>query len=91
MKDCPLTNTSHSKCGLQAEDCEFKHTCQAMLEDENRALLQQLKEADRNIMYYEAAEDGNDYAKEAVARKQAYASRAAILAECARRGLKWQD
>ena len=89
MKDCPLTDTAHNKCGLQAEGCEFKHTCQAMLEDENRALLQQLKEADRLVMYYEAAE--GEYTREAEVRKKAYADRAAILAECARRGLKWQD
>lgn len=86
MKDCPLTDTPHSKCGLQAEDCEFKHTCQAMLEAENRDLLQRLKEADRLVMYYEAAE--GEYVREAEARKQAYAARAAILVECARRGLK---
>lgn len=82
--DCPLTKV-HS-CGLKSEGCEFKHTCQAMLEDENRTLIRRLWDAEGLIRYYEAAE--GEWARETEARKRAYADHAALLKECVARGLK---
>ena len=85
MKDCPLTNTLHGKCGLQSEGCEFKHTCQQMLEDEDRTLLRRLHDAEGLIRYYEAAE--GEWARETEARKRAYMDYSALRAECENRGL----
>lgn len=83
-KDCPLGD-SKKACGLSSEGCEFKHTCQQMMEDYNRNLLKRLKDVEGLIRYYEAAE-GN-WAQETDARQRAYAEYHVVLVECKQRGL----
>lgn len=82
-KTCPLADMN--RCGLQSDDCEFKHECQAMLEDENRFLLARLRDADELVRYYESAE--GEWARETSARRKAYAHRGELLVECSKRGL----
>lgn len=72
--DCPLTKV-HS-CGLKSEGCEFKHTCQAMLEDENRMLMSQLSDAAESLV----GATGGEWA----IAEERYVN---LMNECIKRGL----